>query len=473
MASRLDRIYSSSPVWLQQIGINAFGVVWKNRRYGGAFKRAVSGFESRDNYTTNEWTEYQTEHLQRLLLHAAENVPYYRRLFGDAGLATLALERFTRSDLEQLPRLAKEDLRSRPDEFIAKNGHGRQLHTYSTSGTTGTPLSIKYTSEMHQTWTAAYEVRCRRWAGLNYEMSRAMIGGRNIVPVAKAGQPLWRYNYAERQLYLSAFHISPANVPGYVEALNHYQPDYLTGYASAHFALAKLILDQSLAVYQPRCILTSSEKLLPEMRTVIETAYRAPVYDGYSGVEACCLASECEYHRLHVSPDVGIIELLNEDGSPAQPGQPGEIVATGLLNFAQPLIRYRTGDLAIWSDDPCPCGRQMPVLREIYGRQEDVVILRDGRRSSSFYKVFQGIEGIREAQVIQEDYDHFNILVVAADSFNPDQREQLLRNVTDRYGAVRVEIKTTDHIERTKNGKLRLLVSKVNDGAQRKERTSH
>src|SRR5262249_39797356 len=154
---------------------------------------------------------------------------------------------------------------------------------------------------------------------------------------------------------------------------------------------ASLILEEALDVYQPECVLTSSEKLSPEMRMTIEKAFKAPVYDGYSGVEACCLASECEHHRLHVSPAVGIVELLNADGSPSKVGETGEIVATGLLNFAQPLIRYRTGDLATWSDETCPCGRQMPILKEIFGRQEDVVVLRDGRRSASFYKVFQGL----------------------------------------------------------------------------------
>jgi phenylacetate-CoA ligase len=473
MASRLDRIYSSSPVWLQQIGINAFGVVWKSRRYGGRFKSAVAEFERREDFSIQEWQHYQTRHLRRLLFHAAENVPSYSRMFQAAGITESELENFTTADLVRLPTLRKEDLRSRSEGFLAKNVSKKQMHTYSTSGTTGTPLAIKYTNEMHQTWTAAYEVRCRRWAGVNHELSRAMIGGRNIVQSTTVLPPFWRYNYAERQLYMSAFHISAANAPVYVEALNHYRPDYLVGYATAYFGLASLILEQALDVYQPKCVLTSSEKLSPEMRMTIETAFKAPVYDGYSGVEACCLASECEHHRLHISPDVGIVELLNEDGSATELGETGQLVATGLLNFTQPLIRYRTGDLATWSDEACPCGRQMPVIKEIFGRQEDVVVLGDGRRSASFYKVFQGIEGIREAQVIQEDFDHFNIRLVTSDSFSSTQQTQLLRNIRDRYGDVRVDLTKTDRIERTRNGKLRLLISRIGQDSRQRERNGN
>ena len=461
MARVLDRMYVASPVWLQHLSVSAYGIIWKRRRHGGRFQEAVREFISRENYSPAEWHRYQTEQLRRLLVHAATFVPHYQEGFRARGIAIQDLEQFELDDLSKLPFLEKQTVRQNPDQFMASNVNQRRLHTYDTSGTTGTPLAIKFSSAMHQTWSAAYEVRCRRWAGVNYKMSRAMIGGRIVVPKAQSKPPFWRYNLAERQLYMSAFHISPSNAPHYVEALDRFRPDYLVGYASSHFFLARMICEMGLRTHQPKAVLTSSEKLTPEMRSTIEQAYRCSVFDAYSGVEACSLASECEYHRLHISPDVGIIELIDENGRPVPLGQPGEIVATGLLNFNQPLIRYRTGDWAVLSNDPCPCGRQMPVFQELIGRLEDTVIGPDGREMVRFHGIFVGLPHIREGQVIQETRSQFRLRLVVDPYFSDEDRRIIYRRFEERLGPVDLSFEFVDRIERTEHGKYRAVISRV------------
>lgn len=461
MSGLLDRIYASSPVWFQGVAISAFGMVWKRRRFAGRFQEAVREFISRDYNSPEQWRRYQTDELRRLLKHAGEFVPYYQEIFRELGITIGALAEFELEDLSQFPLLEKEMIRRNLDRFTARNVNGKKLHTYLSSGTTGTPLAIKFTSEMHQTWSGAYEVRCRRWAGVNWKMSRATIGGRIVVPKAESKPPFWRYNLAERQLYMSAFHISPKNVPCYVEALNRFRPDYLVGYASSHFFLARMIFEMELKVHRPRAVLTSSEKLTEEMRSIIEQAYRCPVFDAYSGVEACCLASECEHHQLHISPDVGIIELLDENGKPVSLGQVGEIVATGLLNFAQPLIRYRTGDLALLSNQACPCGRSMPILQELVGRLEDTVIGPDGRETVRFHGIFVGLPHVREGQVIQETLSRFRLRLVVDPEFSDDERAIIHKRFEERLGPIDLTFEFVDWIERTERGKFRAVISKV------------
>ena len=461
MAGFTDRIYQASPVWLQHLGVSLFGLAWKRRRFGGRFRAALGEFISRETFSSAKWRDYQTEQLQRLLVHAVEFVPYYREVIREAGFSPQDLKHLTLEDLAELPLLEKDTIRQRVDQFVADDVSQKQLHTYLTSGTTGTPLAIKFTSEMHQLWSAAYEARCRLWAGVNHRMSRAMIGGRLVVPKAESKPPFWRYNLAERQLYMSAFHVSPSNVPHYVKALNHFRPDYLVGYASSHFFLARMILEMTLRVHRPKAVLTSSEKLTPEMRKTIERAYDCEVFDAYSGVEACCLASECEYHRLHVSPDVGIIELTDENGRPVNPGESGEIVATGLLNFEQPLIRYRTGDLAVWSDERCPCGRSMPVIDELVGRLEDTVIGADGREMVRFHGIFVGLPHVREGQVVQETLTQIRLKLVVDPEFNDQDRQIITNRFNERLGPVNLTLEFVDHIERTERGKFRAIISHV------------
>jgi phenylacetate-CoA ligase len=461
MPSILNKIYASSPVWAQNLGVTAYGMMWRHQRYGGHFLHEVEAFQARDVYRQQQWEEYQTEKLRFLLMHAAQHVPYYRQVVQQTGLSLQDLAHFTPKDLSRLPLLSKEEIRRDPDQFVDTTVNRKRLHTLLTSGTTGTPLAIKLTSEVHRLVLASYEARCRRWAGVDYKMSRVMIGGRVVVPTAESKPPFWRYNMAERQLYMSAFHISPANVPAYVGAINKMRPDYLVGYASAHYFLARMICELGLEVHKPRCVLTSSEKLTPEMRRTIETAYRCEVFDGYSGVEACCLVSECEHHHLHISPDVGIIELLNEEGLPVQPGELGEIVATGLLNFAQPLIRYRTGDQAVMSPDPCPCGRDMPVLRELVGRLEDTVIGPDGREMVRFHGIFVGLPNVRQGQIIQETLTHFHLRLVVEPGFNDEDRHTISQRFEERLGRVELTYEYLERIDPTERGKFRAVISKV------------
>jgi phenylacetate-CoA ligase len=461
MPSIYDRIYAKSPVWVQNLGMSVYGVIWRQRRYGGDFTQLVDEFQWREGWTAEQWQGYQLAQLRKLLQSAARHTPYYRNLFAQVGLGERKLDEFRLEDLTRIPLLEKDAIRRDPEAFVYVQADRRRLHAYLTSGTTGTPLTILSSTQTDRAVNAAYEARVRRWAGLDYRMSRAMIGGRLVVPRGEARPPFWRYNLAERQLYMSAFHIAPDNIPAYVSVLNRYRPDYLVGYASAHFFLARMIEEQGLKVFQPKAVLTSSEKLTDEMRQTIQRVYCCEVFDGYSGVENCCLASECEYHRMHLSPDVGIVELLAEDGGPAPPGEAGEIVATGLLNFDQPLIRYRTGDFAILSDRPCACGREMPVLEELVGRLEDTVIGPDGRETVRFHGIFVGLPCIREGQIVQKTYTQFLIRLAVAPGFGDEEKKVIRQRFAERLGPIDLKFEFVDQIERTERGKFRAVISHV------------
>lgn len=460
MSSILDRIYKASPVWFQNLGITLYGAMWRARRFGGAFSSLTDQFLEREAFSYQDWQTYQTEQL-RSLFGIAWQSSYYRKLMENLGWTPNKINQLSLQELDTFPLLEKQELRAYPEDFLTHPRNRPRLYSYHTSGTTGTPLEIMMSAQTHQAASAAYEARCRRWAGINYKMSRAMIGGRMVVPRGDSSPPFWRYNWAERQLYMSAFHISPTNTRDYVKAMNHYQPAYLVGYSVSHYLLACMIEEQGLQVHQPQVVLTSSEKLTSEMRAKIEQVYRCKVFDGYSGVEACCLASECEHHTLHISPDVGIIEIIDENGNNLGYDEPGQIVATGLLNHDQPLIRYKTGDIGILSQEKCPCGRQMQVLKEIVGRMEDVVVGPDGRRLVRFHGIFVGLPHIREGQVIQEDLSDFSVRLVVTPDFNDQDRQILLKRFQERLGKIRLTINVVDAIERTTAGKFKAVISKI------------
>jgi phenylacetate-CoA ligase len=455
----LDQVYARSPLWLQNVGMSAYGLYWMRRRYGATFQRELRGFREREHWTPERLADHLDRRLRELLLHAARTVPYYREVLAPV---RDRLPHLRTEDLPSLPLLEKETIRARLGDFTSEDAAAtRGARPYLTSGSTGTPLAILFTPAMHQAYAAANEARARNWAGVTYRDSRVMIGGRLVVPAATSAPPYWRKNWVERQLYMSAFHISPETAPLYAEAIRRHDPCYLVGYASSHYFLARLLDDQGIRVPGPRSVMTSSEALEPEMRATISRVYGCEVFDGYSGVEACCMAAECEEHRLHVSPEVGILEIVDAAGRPVAPGERGEIVGTGLYNRAQPLVRYRTGDVASWGSGPCPCGRPLPWLAELVGRLEDTVIGPDGREMVRFHGLYLGLPNVREGQLVQEAVDHIRLRVAATPAFSEGERATLVERVRQRLGEVRVDVEPVERLERTERGKLKAVVSRV------------
>jgi phenylacetate-CoA ligase len=263
-------------------------------------------------------------------------------------------------------------------------------------------------------------------------------------------------------VYLSPFHVSAATAASYVSALERHGVRWLTGYAVSYFLLARFILQQRLRVRGLKAVITTSEKVTPEMRVVMEEAYGCRVFEEYSTVETALFASECERGSLHVSPDVSVVEILRADGSSCAPGETGQVVTTCLLHDYQPLIRFRLGDVAAWSDSPCPCGRAMPVLREVVGRTEDVVTGPDGRELVRFHGVFVNQPHVRLGQVVQESIGRIRLRIVAAEGFGEADEADLAARVRQRLGpSVTVTVELVDRIPLTAAGKFQAVVSHV------------
>jgi phenylacetate-CoA ligase len=366
--------------------------------------------------------------------------------------------------LEDLPLLEKDPLRIDPKQFLDSTRRPLFKLTFLTSGSSGTPLKTYWTLGEVRDSIALREARSLKWAGVSFRLPRATFSGRLVEPSPDSAGPFYRYNAVERQVYLSAFHLSHDTAPRYAKALRTHGVRWLTGYAVSFYLLGQFILEQGLPVPPLDAIVTTSEKLTAEMRGVIERAYRCRVYEEYSTVENAVFASECESGRLHVSHDAGIVEILRVDGTACGPGEVGEVVATCLMRTYQPLIRFRLGDLAAWDDSPCPCGRAMPVIREVVGRVEDVVVGPDGRQMVRFHGVFVDLPHIREGQIVQEALDQIVVNIVPAGQFGPGDERVLVERVRQRLGSqVTVTVQLVDSIPRTRAGKFQPVVSLLSE----------
>ena len=217
--------------------------------------------------------------------------------------------------------------------------------------------------------------------------------------------------------------------------------------------------------------MTSAESIYPEQRALIESVFRAPVFDRYGSREAGNMACECDQHLgLHVAAPTHMIELLRPDGTLAGPGE-GEIIVTCFETFAMPLVRYRIGDRATWAEGACTCGRAWPLLEQVNGRVMDAFETPGGGTIDGCYFTmgFFGRDWVEKFQVVQETPDLLRVFIVPRD---PALRRETIAADLARYDehartvmgpACRVEYEFVEAITPSPQGKHRYTISKLTE----------
>lgn len=456
--SKFDKFYKQAPIWLQHGLVSTYGLYWHWLRFGGSYKTHLLNYRQRDRFTKEQWSDYQQGELKKLISLCLEHTPYYRDQWNEAEKHAAM-----NGELDKLPLLDKDAIRQDASKFRREDMRPFPKLIFQTSGTTGTPIATQFTMSELRNSLALREARSANWAGVSFDEPRATFSGRMVEPDPERETNIYRYNFAENQVYFSAFHLKPKTAHLYLDALFKHKISWMTGYAVSFYLLAKFILTQNIKVPKIKAVITTSEKLTVSMRKVMEEAYGCNVYEEYSTVENALFASECECGRLHISPDVSIVEIVRPDGSPCAPGEVGEVVTTCLMRSYQPLIRFRLGDLAAWDPDPCPCGRQMPVIKEVIGRIEDVVTGPDGRQLVRFHGIFVDQPNVIEGQIIQDTLNDFLVLVVPTANFSQLDVMDIIYRMHQRLGYdVNIKVKQVSEIPRAKSGKFQAVVSRIN-----------
>jgi phenylacetate-CoA ligase len=236
---------------------------------------------------------------------------------------------------------------------------------------------------------------------------------------------------------------------------------YLLGYPSALSDLAERAGRLELGPPKISVIVSNAEPLLPEQRKIIEGFFGCDVRDTYGMAEMVAGAGECEYGTMHLWPEAGFVEVVDDDHRPVQRGETGRLVCTGLVNTKMPLIRYEVGDRGALarSGEKCRCGRNLPILTFIEGRLDDVVVAPDGRRIGRLDTAFKANMPIREVQVLQESPNDLLVRVVPDDGFESADADRIVDAVRDRVGEMRIRIERVATIPRGPNGKLRAVIN--------------
>lgn len=459
--NKLQRIYDIMPYPIQSILLNIYALSIHLERYGKPFSLAFEELLQTQWFSPEQIRQYQFERLKSLIEHAYNTVPYYRKLYDTHGVKPEEIKNL--DDISKLPILTREEVQSFGDQLISSQYTKQKLVHGHTSGTTGSPLTC-YWDKQTCIYNNAADWRQKLWGGIKYGEGIALFLGPKIVPSKKNKPPFWQHDRIHNMLWMSAFHLSEAYLPHYLEKLQRFHPAAIEGYPSTIYILARYLkrIRETLPV---KAVFTSSETLLPTQKSLIEECFQAPVYDFYGIAERVAFASQCaEANEYHLNFELAVNEIVDADGNPVKPGKEGYLVGTSLFNYGMPFIRYKTSDVTAIETDQCSCGRYMPRFSGVATKDEDIVVTPEGTlvSSSVLTHPFKPFDVILESQILQEEIDFIRVKIVPRDDFTEKDSEHLIVALHERLGSkVRIELEFVEYIPRTSSGKFRWVISKV------------
>lgn len=403
----------------------------------------------------------RVERLREFLANVGKHVPYYRNLFRERAFDPSTLRSL--SDLARLPFLTKEIIRANTDQL--KSEIAQDLSRFNTGGSSGEPL-IFFLGKERVSHDVAAKWRATRWWDLDIGDPEIAVWGSPIELSAQDRVRQIRDSLMRTKL-LPAFEMSEARLDSFVAEIRAMRPKMLFGYPSAlaHIAHHAEIRGQRMDNLGIRVAFVTSEKLYDHQREGISRAFGCRVANGYGGRDAGFIAHACPSGGMHITAEDIIVEIVDEAGNPVPHGQAGEIVTTHLATKDFPFIRYRTGDVGVLDERPCPCGRGLPLLREILGRATDFLFAQDGTvmHGLALVYVLRDLPGVRQFKIVQESLQRTRILLSTDASFREESIELIVAGVKQRLGqAVQVEIERVDAIPKEASGKYRYVVSHVN-----------
>jgi phenylacetate-CoA ligase len=390
----------------------------------------------------DELLALQRDKLHKLLVYAYQYVPYYRRTFDQVGfrpdevLADLA-------SLRKLPLLTKATIRENFDDMLTTESQRRaRMSRHTTGGSTGHPLIFMEDTNFRDYFTADVH-RHLGWGGWEFGQPHAYIGG-------------------------GSFEVSKMqSMRAFANCTRRRRPRLLYGYASTLHHFAKFVRQNNFDDIQFQSVSSSAEVLYPPQRQFIEETFGCKVLDRYASLELGALGSQCQFQTgLHVSVESVYIEILDDNGQPTRPGEPGDIVVTNLNNHGMPFIRYCIEDIGAWHmDDTCPCGRALPMLELIQGRRIDMFKTKDGRTIwGGFASPLFGMEGVKRFQVVQKSLDLIVVRIVKEGELDQTQLDTIGRTVKIALGDdVEVRFEFPEEIPVLDSGKYRYAISEIDE----------
>ena len=400
----------------------------------------------------------QRERLTELLLHCKAHVPAYESVLPDED--TIRQDPY--AALRCVQPLAKRTFQTEAEAHLADNVPQSARIANCTGGSTGEPVRFFMTRAQVESYEAA------RWRGLGWygitQGSRSVMLWGSPIELSQQAQLKNRIKESllkNRQI-LSAYHLSEQELAKQVAFLNRYKPEYLYGYASILTAFAQMMERRGLSLkITLKAVVSTSETLEPWQEQLLGRVFRCRVANEYGARDAGILAYRCPEGCMHITAENCVIEVLSpKTHEPLEKGESGVLAVTDLHNFVQPRLRYLLGDVAGISGEACRCGRTLPLLTHVEGREDDLLLGHDGVlvHGNIIGQLLRPVPGVGAFQFRQKSQHEARLLLVRQTPDAVIDEASILAQLKKVLPDTVVAIEYVDEIAPTASGKLRYAI---------------
>lgn len=319
-----------------------------------------------------EIEKLQLERLQRLVKYCYDNVPFYHKRLGEAGVTPDKIK--TLSDIKYIPLTTKADMRDNYPFGLFAVPQSKIARIHASSGTTGKPTVVGYTKNDLDMWSDCM-ARLVMAAGADENSIVQICFGYGLFTGALG------LHYGLEKIGATVVPSSSGNTEKQLMLMQDFGTNTLVATPSYAQYIGELAREKGvLDKLQLKLGLFGSEGCTIEMRSAIEKTLNLFATDNYgmSELNGPGVSGECrERCGMHINEDHYYAEIIDpETGEVLPKGSEGELVVTTLTKEGMPVLRYRTKDITRIDYEPCACGRTFARMDKPKGRSDDMLKIR-------------------------------------------------------------------------------------------------
>ena len=460
------KYYSTSPQILRSIIGSIYRIIPLSIRYGKMYSYYNKLVKESAYWTDSEKEKYTRDHLKLAIQNAYYNTNYYKQLFDNLKINIDKID--DPSVFNNIPFLDKDIIRTNKSSILNTSIPKNKLLYMTTGGTSGIPIELYYLKGEKR--TKEYIFMTKQWERVGYHDGDKILVLRGSVVVDRnSNNNFFKYDPIKNRLYLSSYDLFENNFPKYVKKIHEFNPKYIHTYPSAVMVLAKYIVTNNIKIDGIQSVFCSSEQFYPGQREIIEKAFNCRVFSWYGHSESTTLAGECELNNdYHLFFEYGYTELIDKNGKViTESGVPGEIVGTSFGMTAFPIIRYRTGDFAMYAGYKCKCGRNYTLIKNVKGRwkQENIITKLNSSISLTALNMHSNIfDNLIQYQFHQKEIGKVNLKIIKSINFTYKDENLILKSFKEKFkDLVDLSLIYVNNIDRTKRGKHKFLIQEIKE----------
>ena len=393
--------------------------------------------------------------LRAAVRYAANETSYYKEMFQRTGFDPH--RDFSFDEFSAIPVLERTSVREEAARMRVASVPDALVRRDSSGGSTGAPVHY-VTGPAERGWSASATETFMRRIGLPEGRRIALLWAHHLDPLDRSAFADRMRDWVQNVRWYDCLRLDPERLLSYHQAMDRFQPEGIIAYAGALAALAETLQSHGLRPsYARRALVTGAEKLWPHQRRAIEQVFQAPLSERYGSRDAGAIGMQLRPREsLHFTVDWTNLLVEPESDAPDS-----GILVTKLHADAQPMIRYRVGDVARFPPGSRP-GHPSFMLEEIIGRQVDRIWAPNGRWVHGvgvphLMKDFP----LEEYQLVQQADYSVELRIVPRSSFSDAHRTTILGILRANLGdALTIRVEIVERIDRPA-GKWRPVVSHV------------